>query len=233
MTRYTYLAITTAVLVMSLCLSGFFYGLGTKNLAAYAQAPTTNNESGLIGSIQNNQQGHRAWIITGVWVMKFGNVSNIANSNVSSQYSHVSDFNASLTMVMLNGTASHNHQISNFTQTGRPTLNHTANSTTIHGNVTVTMREGPVHKVPIRITIFQGKAIAIWLDPSKTNKHFGDTRIYGTVGVPKAVSEELAKLISNVTMGNESKMMMMTQGSQNTNNSGMVTNSNMSPPAYQ
>ncbi len=227
MARHTYFAITTAVLVLSLCLSGIFYGLGTTNFkAVYAQTATSNDAYGLLGSIQNNQHGNRTWVITGVWVMRLGNVSSTENITASS---HVSDFHANFTMVMLNGTASHSHQISNFTQTGRPTINRTLNSTTIHGNVTVTMREGPVHNVPTRITIYQGKAIAIWLDPSKTSHHFGDTRIWGTVGIPKAISDEIAMLTSNATMmGGSQSMTMQPQGQAGTSGQSQMTS-----PSYQ
>jgi hypothetical protein len=44
----------------------------------------------------------------------------------------------------------------------------------------VTMRDGPVHEVPVIITL-QGGVISISLDPNLTNNHFGDTPIYAIV----------------------------------------------------
>jgi hypothetical protein len=35
--------------------------------------------------------------------------------------------------------------------------------------------------VPISISILNEGAMSLWIDPAKTNKHFGNTPIYGTV----------------------------------------------------
>jgi hypothetical protein len=42
-----------------------------------------------------------------------------------------------------------------------------------------TMKDGPVKDVPTSITFIDESAVSIWLDPSKTNNHFGNTAIYG------------------------------------------------------
>jgi hypothetical protein len=53
------------------------------------------------------------------------------------------------------------------------------NSTvTIDGTATVTMKDGPVHGVPVTQMV-QGDVISISLDLDITNNHFGDTPIYG------------------------------------------------------
>ena len=39
---------------------------------------------------------------------------------------------------------------------------------------------GPVNDVPISIKLMDDSAVSIWVDPSKTDKHFGNTAIYGT-----------------------------------------------------
>jgi len=42
------------------------------------------------------------------------------------------------------------------------------------------MKDGPVKQVPTSIKIMDDSAVNIWLDPSKTKGHFGNTVIYGT-----------------------------------------------------
>ena len=57
------------------------------------------------------------------------------------------------------------------------------NNTTMvyNGTVTITMREGPVQDVPMSATVMEGDIISLWVDPSMTDNHFGDTPIYGIV----------------------------------------------------
>jgi len=66
-----------------------------------------------------------------------------------------------LHMVMLNGSAMNNHEISNFTQVGEPTFNPETNSTTIKGTATITMREGAVQGVQTTIEVAQDRVIVI------------------------------------------------------------------------
>jgi hypothetical protein len=42
------------------------------------------------------------------------------------------------------------------------------------------MKEGPVKDVPTSIKFTDESSVSIWLDPTKTNSHFGNTLIYGT-----------------------------------------------------
>ena len=198
MTRHMHVAITTAVLVLSLYLSGIFSGIGsvigsTNFVPAYAQA-STNSQTGLIGSIQNNPQGKPAWVLTGVWTMDFANGTS---STSRDRYNNVTDFRASMTMVMLTGSGSHTHEISSFKQSGRATINSTA--VTVNGTATVTMRNGPVSDVPMSISVYRGKGIAIWVDPSKTDNHFGNTPIYGTIGVSSAQQRDLSQMAGSST----------------------------------
>ena len=48
------------------------------------------------------------------------------------------------------------------------------------GISTVTMKDGPVKDVPTKIILMDESAVSIWLNPSKTKNHFGNTPIYGT-----------------------------------------------------
>jgi hypothetical protein len=50
-------------------------------------------------------------------------------------------------MVMLNGSALHKHQISNFTLTGMSMPNE--KTVVINGTATITMKEGPVNDVQV------------------------------------------------------------------------------------
>ncbi|MGI0043022.1 MAG: hypothetical protein ACRD47_04860 [Nitrososphaeraceae archaeon] len=50
-----------------------------------------------------------------------------------------------------------------------------------NGITTVTMRDGPVHDVPVSATVLGGNVLSIWLDPARIDNHFGDAPIYGTI----------------------------------------------------
>ena len=130
------------------------YGANSKNTV----------KGGLVG-IQNDQNGSPTWIIHGIYRMdKMNSTSPM--------------FNATFYMMKLNGSATHTHTISNFKLIGSPITSN--NSTTFNGTATLTMKNGPVTDVPISIRLMNGHAISIWLDPLKTDKHFGNTPIYGS-----------------------------------------------------
>jgi hypothetical protein len=48
------------------------------------------------------------------------------------------------------------------------------------GTSTASMRENPVSNIPTLIAITWDKVISIWLDPSKTQGHYGNTSILWT-----------------------------------------------------
>jgi hypothetical protein len=136
---------------------------------SYAQKSTNlskNSIKGALTSIQNDASTLKPnWIVSGVFRMD--------NANTTSPV-----FNATFYMIKTNGTASHQHTISDFKLNGTPTTSN--NSTIFNGTSTVTMKEGPVKDVPTSITFIDESAVSIKLDPSKTNNHFGNTAIYGT-----------------------------------------------------
>jgi hypothetical protein len=139
--------------------------------SSYAQKTTTNLDKnsikGSLTSIQNDAPTLKpAWIVSGVFRM----------DNANTTTSPV--FNATFYMIKTNGTASHQHTISDFKLNGTPTTSN--NSTIFNGTSTVTMKDGPVKEVPTSITFIDESAVSIKLDPSKTNNHFGNTAIYGT-----------------------------------------------------
>ncbi len=149
-----------------------------------------NHKFGMISSIQNDEQGQPAWIVSGHWMMEMASQNDTTTSNMTGGgISNIAGFNAMLHMVRLNGSAMHTHEISNFTQTGDATFDSSTNSTTITGTATITMREGPVQDVPMTIQIAQDKVIAISPDPTMLENHFGDTPIYGIVVSPEMIEE--------------------------------------------
>ncbi len=142
---------------------------------------------GTIASVQNDKDGKPAWIVSGLWRGSLTNMSSAgmmssssANNTTTSQKNlPTATFNTVFEMVMLNGSALHKHQISNFVLTGMSMPNE--KTIVSNGTATITMKGGPVNDVPISIRTFDDNVISIWVDPAKTMNHFGNTPIYGTV----------------------------------------------------
>ena len=128
---------------------------------------------GPISSIQNAKDGKPAWVLSGHWF------TNIVNSTKDKfNQTNPAKFNAIFSMVMLNGTAMHNHMISNFSLTDIQSQNQSA---TYKGTVTVTMKGKPVKDVPVEIKLLNNHVISISLDSAKTDNHFGNTPVFGTI----------------------------------------------------
>ena len=168
--------LTTAVVITGALLVSY----EENQVMAYSRAYGKGNFTfGTISSIQNDESGNPAWVVSGHWKANLlSNPSNVTSQgNISS--SSGPTFNASVEMIMLNGTAAHTHTITNFVLANTSMPN---NMTRIfNGTSTASMREGPVTDIPTGISIMGDKVISIWLDPSKINNHFGNTPIYGTV----------------------------------------------------
>ena len=143
--------------------------------------------SGTIASLQNDKDGKPAWVVSGLWRGSLTNLtfgaammsSSSANNTTSKMNLPTATFNAVFNMVMLNGSAMHRHQMSNFTLTGMAMPDKT--TTVSNGTATITMKEGPVNGVPISVRTVNDNVISIWVDPAKTMNHFGNTPIYGTI----------------------------------------------------
>ena len=143
--------------------------------------------SGTIASLQNDKDGKPAWVVSGLWRGSLTNLtfgaammsSSSANNTTSKMNLPTATFNAVFNMVMLNGSAMHRHQMSNFTLTGMAMPDKT--TTVYNGTATITMKEGPVNGVPISVRTVNDNVISIWVDPAKTMNHFGNTPIYGTI----------------------------------------------------
>jgi hypothetical protein len=168
---------------------GMSMDMGGGDMMTMMREMMANHKWGMISSIQNNEQGQPAWIVAGHWMMELASQNDTASSVTTGGISNIAGFNAMLHMVMLNGSAMHSHEISNFTQVGDATFNGDTNSTTITGTATITMREGPVQDVQTTIEIAQDKVIAISPDPAALENHFGDTPIYGVVISPEMIEQ--------------------------------------------
>jgi hypothetical protein len=148
---------------------------------AYPQQYQGGNDTfGIISSIQNDESGQPAWIVSGHWTSTLtGDNSINANqttADATAPYTG-SPFDTQVEMVMLNGTGGHTHTITNFVLAN---VSQPDNMTKIfNGTSTASMREGPVTDIPTSIEIIGDKIISIWLDPSKIDNHYGNTPIYG------------------------------------------------------
>jgi hypothetical protein len=156
LTHTTYFKILGAFII-----AGFFIFFVGANTVAAIPPNSHNYHSGQIASINKD------WILSGKWMGVF----NKTNPNGKGFYSI---FN----MVMTNGSAPHVHKIYNTTFSN---VIQKGNETILDGTTSITMKNGPVDNVPIKVVIGNNKTIAISLDPVKTNNHFGNTPIYGQV----------------------------------------------------
>jgi hypothetical protein len=139
--------------------------------------------AGTIASLQNDKNGKPEWIVSGFWKGSLTNLTSPMSSSSSNTTTNknlpTATFNAIFNMVMLNGTALHKHQISNFTLTSISMPNE--KTVVYNGTATITMKEVPVSAVPLSVRTMEDNVISIMPDPAKTKDHFGNTPIYGTI----------------------------------------------------
>jgi hypothetical protein len=141
---------------------------------------------GTIASIQNDENGTPTWILSGLWK---GALTNMDKSNQDFSTPTVSNnkndnlptasLEAEFDMVMLNGSALHQHSIYNFTLADIMKIDD--NNYQANGTATVTMKDGPVNNVPLSIKSMNNNVISIWVDPTKVNNHFGNTPLFGLI----------------------------------------------------
>ena len=152
---------------------------------------------GAISSIQNNNEGKPGWVLSGHW---FTNIIN--KTKDSFNQTNPAKFDSWFYMSMLDGSAMHKHTISNFSLSD---ISSQGNTTSYKGTVTITLKEGPVKEVPIEIKVMNNHVITLSLDATKTNKHFGDTPIYGII----PARADVMKMKSYMSMGNKTMDMHM------------------------
>ena len=146
-----------------------------------------NFSFGPIASIQNNESGQSAWVVTGFWrgnLLSF-NETTIATTTTENGDGNASSvaaaavFNANLRMIPLNGSEAHTHVITNF-RLSNVSSNNENGTTTYTGNSTISTPKAAFEDVPTTIKV-SGEIISIFPDPSKVNEHFGNTPIYGVI----------------------------------------------------
>jgi hypothetical protein len=165
MTTKAPLLYTTLLTLLSLPIMGALIPTTFLESALAGGGPNSANSlKGDFASIQNNEEGAPAWIVAGNWTMDLSGPLQ-SNSSSSSSSVNATSFDGSIRMVLLNGSAAHEHKLYNFSQTASA-YNATGNSTTFNGTITVTLRDGPHPDVP---------------DPASVDNHFGNTKIFGTV----------------------------------------------------
>lgn len=152
----------------------------------FAQAG--NFSFGPIASIQNNESGQPAWVVTGFWrgnLLSF-NETTIATTTTTengdgnaSSMAAAAVFNANLRMIPLNGSEAHTHVITNF-RLSNVSSNNENGTTTYTGNSTISTPEAAFENVPTTIKV-SGEIISIFPDPSSVDEHYGNTPIYGVV----------------------------------------------------
>ncbi len=129
---------------------------------------------GSVSSIQDNENGQPTWILSGQWDMAIPKPLKINQTNPPD----AAAFNAAFEMIKTHGTEAHTHTISNFSMTGSEI---TGNALTLAGIATVSMKEGPIDNVHMTLSIVNQGAVKIMIDPSRTEFHFGNVPIFGTV----------------------------------------------------
>ena len=145
---------------------------------------------GTIASLQNDEKGNPSWIVSGYWRTNIlAQLTGLPSEN--SSQGDPSLFDASFDMVLTNGSAKHQNSITNFTLAGASLSNN--NMTLVfNGSSTVSMNDGPVENVLSNITIMNYDVVSIWLDPAAIDNHFGDTPIFGTVGISEMRNDTLS-----------------------------------------
>ena len=189
------LAITTTVYNSQLLLNNNsimanaqqIMGMPSSGMGMEQQQPGPGQYAGgTISSIQNDEGGTPAWILSGLWK---GALTNMDKSNPDFSTPTVSNnkndnlptatFEAEFDMVMLNGSALHKHSIYNFTLADISKVDD--NNYQANGTATVTMKDGPVNNVPLSIKSMNNNVLSVWIDPTKVNNHFGNTPIFGLI----------------------------------------------------
>ena len=183
------------VIALGILTSTLLISLVAANAFASHEQDFSNFYSGPIASSNDN------WILSGHW-MGYLNQSSPKDSVVHSMFN----------MVMTNGSAPHIHKIGNATDIS---VTKEGNKTVIEGNVSVTMKDGPISNIPTVITIANNNSITILPNPSKVNNHFGNATINGLVSndnntakitemmtTDTEVQQKLSPIINMIMMNN-------------------------------
>jgi hypothetical protein len=209
------------VIALSILTSTLLISLVDANAFASHEQDFSNFYSGPIASSNDN------WILSGHW-MGYINQSSPKDSVFHSMFN----------MVMTNGSAPHIHKIGNATAIS---VTKEGNNTAIEGNVSITMKDGPISNIPTIVTIANNNSITILPNPSKVNNHFGNATINGLVSndnntakitemmtTDTEVQQKLSPIINMIMMNNMLKD-AMAKGNFLDNTTGMTNMTLVSP----
>jgi hypothetical protein len=178
-------AVTTATLLI---LSIVFVSLNiNSNSNAFAQGPFRFGPFGenriytfgAISSVQDDNNGKPAWILTGFWKTNLINQTTQTSNTNAPAIGGGAVFSTSFRMIMTNGSGMHTHTITDFVLKNKSMPNKT--TTVFNGTASASLKEGVVTGIPISVKVMNNSIISIWLDPAKLKNHFGNTPIYGIV----------------------------------------------------
>lgn len=178
----------STVLIMALGLTFLTLATATQEVMAQPHPRDLHGAGGhykfgTISSLQLDKSGRPEWVLSGHWKSNLLNISSTTNSSSNQTNSYnTPEFDTSIRMVMINGSAPHTHTITNYKllKVSSPDKN----TKEFNGTVTISLKSGPVTDVPISIKFAGNNIISVWLDPTKVNNHFGNTPIYGTIFNP-------------------------------------------------
>src|SRR5919199_4239148 len=143
-----------------------------------------NYTFGAISSVQDDNNGKPAWILTGFWKTNLINHTSTTTPTSSAngpelQGGSANIFTASFRMIMTNGSAMHTHTIADFVLKNKSMPN--KSTIVFNGTASASLKEGIVQDVPTSIKVMNDRVISIWLDPAKVKNHYGNTPIFGIV----------------------------------------------------
>ena len=152
-----------------------------KSTSLSTSAIGANNTSvklrGGIGSLQDDQKDNPLWIVQGHWEMSLTKpLHYIVNGNNTAK-----TFNASFTMISLNGSLKDKDSISDFKQTNS-SIKNDSSQINLNGTATIISKKlGRFEQVPVSLKTIRNNALSVWIDPRNVNNYFGKTPIYGTM----------------------------------------------------
>jgi hypothetical protein len=179
-TRYV---MTVAMLTIAIVITGALFTVSYQNNNQAIAYPSGYGKGdydfGTISSIQNDENGIPAWVVSGHWKSNLASNQSTSSSQGNATSYSGSSFDAQVEMVRLDGSEAHTHTITNFVLSN---ISQPSNMTKVfNGTSTASLREGPVTDIPTSIKVMDDKVISIWLDPSKVDNHYGNTPIYGLI----------------------------------------------------
>jgi len=142
--------------------------------SAYSSANSTQTLrlSGPINSLQFSDDADSLLIVSGRWRM------NVNFDNTGINPVEIKSFNATLVVVLEDGSKTERYQLTDFKQDSIANDNKTKIST-INGTLTMTGEGNPVEDIEVVLKLINKNIITINLDPSKTKEQLGETPIYG------------------------------------------------------